>query len=57
MKNLYILELSELYNRETRLPYSTGVIWSYCKQNPKIKDNYNLVEWFFYKDSSENIIK
>lgn len=57
MKNLYILELSEIYNKEVRLPYSTGVIWSYCKQNPKIKDNYNLVEWFFYKDFSENIIK
>ena len=57
MKNLYILELSEIFDKEVRLPYSTGVIWSYCRQNSKIKDNYNLSEWFYYKDSPLNIIK
>ena len=57
MKNLYILELSEIFDKEVRLPYSTGVIWSYCKQNLKIKNNYKLSEWFYYKNSPSNIVE
>lgn len=57
MKNLYILELSEIFDKEVRLPYSTGVIWSYCKQNEVIKNNYNLKEWFYRKESPANIIE
>ena len=37
LKNLYILELSEIYDNQVRLPYSTGVIWSYCKTHLDIK--------------------
>ena len=57
MKNIYILELSDKYNNQVRLPYSTGIIWSYCKSVKEIKDNYNLIEWFFYKDDINNILK
>jgi putative methyltransferase len=57
VKNIYILELSDKYNNQVRLPYSTGIIWSYCKSVKEIKDNYNLIEWFFYKDDINNILK
>lgn len=55
LKNLYILELSEIYDNQVRLPYSTGVIWSYCKTHLDIKLNYNL-NWFFYKQDPQKII-
>ena len=32
------------------LPYSVGVLWSYAKQNKKIKDNVSRVEWVFKRD-------
>jgi hypothetical protein len=42
MKNLYILELSDAYENQIRLPYGTGLIWSYCKSIKEIKTNYSL---------------
>lgn len=57
MKNLYILELSDKYESQVRLPYSTGLIWSYCKTIKDIEHNYNLSKWFFYKDNIEDICK
>jgi putative methyltransferase len=57
MKNLYILELSDKYGNQVRLPYSTGLIWSYCKTFDKIENNYKLSEWFYYKDNIEKIIE
>lgn len=55
MKNIYILELSDKYENQVRLPYSTGLIWSYCKTISEIKDNYKLSNWFFYKGDIEKI--
>ena len=55
MKNLYILELSDKYENQVRLPYSTGLIWSYCKTFNQIKENYNLSNWFYYKDDINQI--
>jgi multimeric flavodoxin WrbA len=57
MKNLYILELSDKYENQVRLPYSTGLIWSYCKSIETIKNNYCLKDWFFYKDNIDEICK
>ena len=57
MKNLYFLELNEVYDNQVRLPYSTGVIWSYCKTIDTIATNYNLSGWFYCKDYSDTIIK
>ena len=57
MKNLYILELGDKYENQVRLPYSTGLIWSYCKTIDQIKNNYKLSGWFYYKDDIEKIIK
>ena len=56
MKNLYILELSDIYDNQVRLPYSTGLIWSYCKTFSIIEQNYDLKKWFFYKQDCDDII-
>lgn len=55
MKNVYILELSDKYANQVRLPYGTGLIWSFCKSIQEIKTNYSLKEWFYYKQDVDNI--
>jgi len=57
MKNLYIFELNEIYQNQVRLPYSTGLIWSYCKKQKNIIKNYSLKNWFFYKQEINDILK
>ena len=32
------------------LPYSVGVLWSYAKQNERIKNSVSSVEWVFKRD-------
>jgi radical SAM superfamily enzyme YgiQ (UPF0313 family) len=39
------------------LPYSVGVLWSYAKQNPLIKNNVSRVEWVFKRDSLDTVVK
>jgi len=56
MKNLYIFELSDIFDHQVYLPYSSGVVWSHIKQHPFIKKNYLLKDWFFARDDAKNII-
>ena len=57
MHNLYLFELSDIFDKQVYLPYSSGVVWSYIKEDPTIKKKYILKDWFYYRDDSENIIK
>ena len=56
MKNLYIFELSDVFANQVYFPYSSGVVWSYSKNKPMIKENYALKKWFYYRDDLEKII-
>ena len=56
MKNIYLFELSDVFANQVYLPYSSGVVWSYIKNNPIIKKNYQLKDWFFARDNASNII-
>jgi len=56
MKNIYLFELSDVFDDQVYLPYSSGVVWSYAKNIPEIKKNYILKDWFFYRDDEKNII-
>ena len=56
MKNIYLFELSDVFANQVYLPYSSGVVWSYVKNNPYIKDNYKLKDWFYARDDAKNII-
>ena len=51
-KNLYLIEPSFVFGgTQVRLPYSTGLIWSYCRTNDIINKNYNC-EFFSKKSCS-----
>ena len=39
------------------LPYSVGVLWSYAKQNPLIKNSVSRVEWVFKRDLLDTVVK
>ena len=56
MKNIYLFELSDVFANQVYLPYCSGVVWSYVKNNPYIKDNYKLKDWFYARDEAKNII-
>ena len=45
---------------QAKLPYRTGLIWSYCLEHKDIKDNFKLDGWYWYRDEKntiENIFK
>ena len=56
MKRLYLIEISDVYANQIRLPYSTGVVWSYCTKDKNITDNYELSDWFYYRQDPNTII-
>ncbi len=56
MKNVYLFELSDIFANQVYLPYSSGVVWSYCKAKPEISENYQLVDWFYYREDLETIL-
>ena len=42
-KNLYFVEVNSVYSgieKKLKLPYSTGLIKTWCLQNKTIADNY-----------------
>ncbi len=41
MYKISFLELSDITANQVKLPYSTGLIWGYCRLNPTIKENTN----------------
>jgi radical SAM superfamily enzyme YgiQ (UPF0313 family) len=56
MKNVYLCELSDVFANQVYLPYSSGVVWSYCKSKPEVNQNYKLKEWFYYREELEEIL-
>ena len=59
-KNIYLFEIEDVLANQAKLPYRTGLIWSYCIEVEKIKKNYKLNGWFWYRDKKntlENIFK
>ena len=56
MKNIYLFELSDVFANQVYLPYCSGVVWSYVKNNPYIKDNYKLKDWFYARDDAKILL-
>lgn len=54
-KNVYLFEINDVIANQMKLPYSTGLIWSYCLEAQAVKDNYQLAEWFYYRDDDKNL--
>jgi putative methyltransferase len=56
MKNVYLFEINDVLTGQIKLPYSTGVIWSYCIAEKTISENYKLDGWFYYRQDIEEIL-
>ena len=59
-KNIYLFEIEDILANQAKLPYRTGLIWSYCIEIEKIKKNYKLDGWFWFRDernTPESIFK
>tara|TARA_Y100001963_G_scaffold88399_1_gene122118 strand:+ start:992 stop:2935 length:1944 start_codon:yes stop_codon:yes gene_type:complete len=59
LKKLYLVEIDSTVrdNNQIKMPYSTGLIWSYCLQNKTITDNYELSDWICYRDNIDNVFE
>jgi len=49
-KNVYLFEINDVIANQMKLPYSTGLIWSYCLEAQAVKDNYQLAEWLTWEE-------
>ena len=49
-KNVYLCQVNNTYGNNVFLPYSTGIIMSYCLSIDKIKENYAFKDNFFLKE-------
>ena len=57
-KNVYLFEINDVLTNQIKLPYSTGLLWSYCSTLDEINKNYQLSELFWWrKETSEILVK
>ena len=57
-KNLYFVEVNSVYSgmeKKLKLPYSRGLIKTWCLQNKTIEDNYDFPDWICHRDSIDEI--
>jgi putative methyltransferase len=55
-RRLYFLELSDVFDHQVYLPYSSGVVAAYVLENPTVRDNYDLAGWFYYRQDAHEIV-
>lgn len=56
MQNVYLFEINDIIANQMKLPYSTGLIWSYCILDEAITNNYKLDGWFYYRQDMDDIV-
>ena len=54
--NVYLFEINDVLANQAKLPYSIGLIWSYCSARQLVDDNYQLSEVFWWRQSTEEIL-
>lgn len=54
MKKLAFLELSHVFSNQVKLPYSTGCVWSYCREFEEIQKNisFDIKNWYYVLDGN-----
>ena len=57
MHKISFLEIAPVFSNQVKLPYSTGVIWSHCLTNNKIKNNFELHKWIYIHENEDDIFK
>ncbi len=56
MKNIYFVQVGFAFDKSVYLPYATGTIVAYCKNQADIAAEYDFKEIIFRRDSIENIV-
>ena len=56
MNNVLLFEINDIIANQMKLPYSTGLIWSYCILDEQVTKNYNLDGWFYYRQEMDTIL-
>jgi putative methyltransferase len=57
-KNIYFIEVNAVYSgiqKKIKLPYSTGLIKTWCLQNKTIVDNYDFPDWICHRDDVDEV--
>ena len=57
MKRIGFIELSHVFANQVKIPYSTGCVWSYCRRDAEITNNYSfdVHDWEYILDGSFDI--
>lgn len=56
MKNVYFIQVGFAFDKSVYLPYATGTIVAYCKNQPDIASEYDFKEIIFRRDNIEKIV-
>ena len=56
-KRIAFVELTHIFSNQIKLPYSTGCIWSYCRTDKEITDNYSfdVNDWVYVLDGDFDV--
>ena len=57
MRRLGLIELSHVFANQVKIPYSTGCIWSYCRTDEEITNNYSfdINNWYYVLDGTFDV--
>lgn len=55
-KQIYLVQVNNSFGRNAFLPYSVGMLWSYCKENDAIADAYELGQFLYLRRGIEQDI-
>ena len=56
-RNVYLFEVNDIIANQVKLPYSTGLIWSYCILDKQITDNYELAGWVYWRQDMNVVLE
>ena len=56
MKNIYFIQVGFAFDKSVYLPYATGTIVAYCKNQPDIASEYDFKEIIFRRDDIEKVV-
>ncbi len=56
MKNIYFVQVGFAFDKSVYLPYATGTIVAYCKNQPDVASEYDLKEIIFRRDDIDKIV-
>lgn len=49
MRNVYFFQCQDFFGSSIFLPYASGCLWAYARQNDRVREHYHLQDLFFEK--------